>query len=69
MSELKTDPAVEEAMEAKVGKSQPLKLETPIEDVQNIVDFDGCDPENPNNWPYWRKLTIQLLVASMFMLG
>lgn len=36
---------------------------------QDIVDFEKNGLDNPLQWPYWRKLSIQLLVACMYMLG
>lgn len=35
---------------------------------QNVVEFGEKDPENPTEWPLWRKWSIVMLVATMFML-
>ena len=31
----------------------------------NIVKFEADDPENPLNWPQWRKWTVLVLVSMM----
>jgi hypothetical protein len=34
----------------------------------NIVDWDGPDdPQNPRNWPAWRRMS-QVVLASSFLL-
>jgi hypothetical protein len=34
----------------------------------NIVDWDGPDdPQNPRNWPAWKRMT-QVVLASAFLL-
>jgi hypothetical protein len=34
----------------------------------NIVDWDGPDdPQNPMNWPSWKRL-LQVIFASVFLL-
>ncbi|KAF4610366.1 hypothetical protein G7Y89_g15754 [Cudoniella acicularis] len=35
---------------------------------QSIIDFAPNDPENPLNWPLWRKLSIVILAATAQML-
>ena len=44
------------------------KADARFEDDARIVDFDDQDPEDPHNWPLWRKWSIVILVATMFML-
>jgi hypothetical protein len=40
-------------------ESAAINSETTATEVdQNVVDFDENDPENPLNWPTWRKWTI-----------
>ena len=44
--------------------------QTPIEQEtkDNIVDWDGLDdPQNPRNWPAWKRMT-QVVLASAFLL-
>lgn len=38
-------------------------------DDNNVIDFVDGDSDDPLNWPYWRKLSIQLLVAMMGFLA
>ena len=36
----------------------------------NLVDFDGPDdPENPMNWPFWKKAATITLVSMMTLLS
>ena len=38
------------------------------ETKDNIVDWDGLDdPQNPRNWPAWKRMT-QVVLASAFLL-
>ena len=38
------------------------------ETKDNIVDWDGPDdPQNPRNWPAWKRMT-QVVLASAFLL-
>lgn len=38
------------------------------ETKDNIVDWDGPDdPQNPRNWPAWKRMT-QVILASIFLL-
>lgn len=38
------------------------------ETKNNIVDWDGPDdPQNPRNWPAWKRMT-QVVLASAFLL-
>ena len=39
-----------------------------VEEDQNIIDFVEDDPENPFNWPTWRKWVIVILVCTTRML-
>jgi hypothetical protein len=50
-------------------ESAATNLETLAAEVdQNVVDFDENDPENPLNWPTWRKWPIVWCTATMLML-
>ena len=39
-----------------------------VEENHNIVDFVEDDPENPLNWPTWRKWVTVILVYIIQML-
>lgn len=42
----------------------PVEQET----KDNIVDWDGPDdPQNPRNWPTWKRM-IQVVLSSLFLL-
>ena len=48
------------------SESKQTELEQRTKD--NIVDWDGPDdPQNPMNWPAWKRLT-QVFLASAFLL-
>ena len=48
----------------------PIEKQSPVgqQTKDNIVDWDGPDdPQNPMNWPTWKRL-IQVILASTFLL-
>lgn len=52
------------------GHHDPQPDQTAIQQQpnDNIVDWDGQDdPENPRNWPTWKRMT-QVVFASDFLL-
>ncbi|CAG8979355.1 hypothetical protein HYALB_00002481 [Hymenoscyphus albidus] len=54
------------SLEAKPSLIEGIS-EGVVED-QNIVSFGEDDPDNPMQWPLWRKWSIVLLIATIFML-
>lgn len=47
---------------------EPTKTATEQETKDNVVDWEGSDdPENPRNWPAWKRV-IQVVFASAFLL-
>ena len=47
---------------------EPSKPATEQETKDNIVDWESPDdPQNPRNWPSWKRL-IQVVFASAFLL-
>jgi hypothetical protein len=47
------------------GQTATIEQET----KDNVVDWDGPDdPQNPRNWPAWKRLT-QVALASAFLLA
>jgi hypothetical protein len=48
------------------SESGQTAIEQEIKD--NVVDWDGPDdPQNPRNWPAWKRMT-QVVLASAFLL-
>lgn len=48
--------------------SEPDQTAIEHETKNNIVDWDGPDdPQNPRNWPAWKRM-IQVIFASAFLL-
>jgi hypothetical protein len=46
--------------------AQPAAQEEPKSST--VVDWDGpTDPQNPRNWPAWKRMT-QVVLASLFLL-
>jgi len=44
------------------------QVATEQEIKDNVVDWDGPDdPQNPRNWPAWKRMT-QVVLASAFLL-
>ena len=57
-----SDGGAEEAGKGRTIDGKPL--EDNREQISNIVGWNGPnDPENPQNWPFWRKATITFCVA------
>lgn len=49
--------------------SEPDQITTIQEIKDNVVDWDGPDdPQNPQNWPVWKQ-TMQVVLASAFLLA
>lgn len=49
--------------------SAPDQTTTIQEIKDNVVDWDGPDdPQNPQNWPVWKQ-TMQVVLASAFLLA
>lgn len=47
-------------------QTQPAVSEESKSDT--VVDWDGpMDPQNPRNWPAWKRMT-QVVLASLFLL-
>lgn len=43
-------------------------IEQEAKEKDNVVDWDGPDdPQNPRNWPTWKRMT-QVILASAFLL-
>lgn len=57
----------EEADEKPESQQPPRALANEEEDA-HFVQFEENDPENPRNWPTWRKWIIVALVATMHLL-
>jgi hypothetical protein len=48
--------------------NDPEQTAVERETKDNIVDWDGPDdPQNPLNWPAWKRM-IQVVLASAFLL-
>lgn len=48
------------------SETDQTAIEQETED--NVVDWDGPeDPQNPRNWPAWKRMT-QVVLASAFLL-
>ena len=48
--------------------SEPDQTAIVQEPKDNLVDWDGPnDPQNPSNWPAWKRMT-QVVLASAFLL-
>ena len=48
--------------------SKPDQTAIELETKDNVVDWDGPnDPQNPRNWPAWKRMT-QVVLASAFLL-
>ena len=61
-------PATSEAGHCDQKPSQPDQTPIEQETKDNIVDWDGPDdPQNPRNWPAWKRMT-QVVLASAFLL-
>ncbi|KAI9150755.1 major facilitator superfamily domain-containing protein [Paramyrothecium foliicola] len=44
-------------------RPENLAQDTDVQDAHVIVDWDGPDdPENPHNWPTWRKIAVALQI-------
>ena len=49
--------------------SEPDQTAIAQEIKDNVVDWDGPnDPQNPQNWPTWKR-TMQVVLASAFLLA
>lgn len=68
-----SESAAEKAATSRDGhhdqqSSDPDQPATEQETKDNVVDWDGPDdPQNPMNWPAWKRLT-QVAFASFFLL-
>ena len=51
------------------GKHAVQGFEVVSDTDANIVDFEADDPENPLNWPRWRKWIVLSLVSMLNTLG
>lgn len=64
-------PALSEALEHDLESGQDAPTahtEQAKTKATNIVDWDGPDdPQNPRNWPAWRRIS-QVIFASAFLL-
>jgi hypothetical protein len=61
-------PSVAQSDSHDSGPRQLNGATTQPESKANIVDWDGPDdPQNPMNWPSWKRL-IQVIFASAFLL-
>lgn len=50
------------------NESDQTAIEQEQETKDNVVDWDGPDdPQNPRNWPQWKRIT-QVVLASAFLL-
>lgn len=48
--------------------SEPAQTAIEQETKDNVVDWDGSDdPQNPRNWPAWKRI-IQVVLVSAFLL-
>ena len=48
--------------------SKPAETAIEQETKDNVVDWDGPDdPQNPRNWPAWKRMT-QVVFAAVFLL-
>jgi hypothetical protein len=52
----------------KQQSSEPDQTAIEQETKGNVVDWDGPDdPQNPRNWPAWKRM-IQVFLATTFLL-
>lgn len=58
----------QQSSEPDQQSSEPDQTAIEQEKKDNVVDWDGPDdPQNPRNWPEWKRLT-QVVLASAFLL-
>lgn len=61
-------PALSEDGHRDQQSSEPDQTAIKQETKDNVVDWDGPgDPQNPRNWPAWKRMT-QVVLASAFLL-
>ena len=61
-------PAISEDGHHGQQSSEPDQTAIEQETKDNVVDWDGPDdPQNPRNWPVWKRMT-QIVFASAFLL-
>jgi hypothetical protein len=61
-------PAISEDGDHDQKFSEPDQTAIEQETKDNIVDWDGPDdPQNPLNWPAWKRMT-QVIFATIFLL-
>ena len=61
-------PAISEDGQRDQQSSEPDQTAIEPEKKYNVVDWDGPDdPQNPRNWPAWKRMT-QVVLASAFLL-
>ncbi|KAH8748568.1 major facilitator superfamily domain-containing protein, partial [Hyaloscypha sp. PMI_1271] len=61
-------PAISEDGHQDQQSSEPDQTAIEQETTDNLVDWDGPDdPQNPRNWPAWKRMT-QVVLASSFLL-
>lgn len=61
-------PTISEDGHPDQKSSEPHQTPIEQETKDNLVDWDGPDdPQNPRNWPAWKRMT-QVVFASAFLL-
>jgi hypothetical protein len=61
-------PAISEDSHYDQQTSEPDQTAIEQETKDNAVDWDGPeDPQNPLNWPTWKRMT-QVILATAFLL-
>lgn len=65
---LPENPATLEDGHHDENSSEPEQIAIAQGTKNNLVDWDGPDdPQNPRNWPAWKRMT-QVVLASAFLL-
>ena len=61
-------PAISAETHDDQQSSEPDQTAIEQETKDNVVDWEGPDdPQNPQNWPAWKRMT-QVVFASAFLL-
>lgn len=62
------NPALLEDGDHDQTASKPDQKTIEQETKDNVVNWDGSDdPQNPRNWPVWKRMT-QVVLATSFLL-
>lgn len=62
------DNPTESDLESRQNTQLPVQAADELKVKDDIVDWNGPDdPENPLNWPFWKRIA-QVILASVFVL-